>query len=355
MYVNQLLKHGNNNIDIFRLVAALMVIYGHAPAFVPNTGGGDLVARLLGFDYSGSLAVKFFFMLSGLLVTNSLMSRAHLIEFLIKRSARIFPGLIVCLSITAFVVGPLFTTLSVAEYFAQPQTWKYFFHNSILTNLEWFLPGVFADSKHGVNGSLWTLPLEFICYLFLGAFFAIGLWRQLWFSTVLLIAIIALSFFTPNFLPPVFANNKESNMLAGCFALGALFATHKAQIKITLQGVLALAVLAFLLWSTSLNMLMFYVFAFYSCLYLSATSFFIKRLNMGADPSYGIYIYGFVIQQCLAYLLPGHSLLFNQLFAGFIALGVGLMSWFLIEKPSINLIKKTIAMPVAQRLLEKLV
>ena len=97
MHLQQLLNPKNNNLDLFRLIAALLVIYGHAPAFIPNAVSTDVVARLLGFDYSGSLAVKFFFMLSGLLVTMSIMARPQPVEFVIKRIARIFPGLLVCL------------------------------------------------------------------------------------------------------------------------------------------------------------------------------------------------------------------------------------------------------------------
>lgn len=342
MQLNQLLVPGKNNIDIFRLIAALLVIYGHAPAFVPNAVSGDIVARLLGFDYSGSLAVKFFFMLSGLLVTNSLMARPQFIEFLIKRSTRIFPGLIVCVFITTFIVGAFFTQLKPVDYLSHPDVWKYFIHNSFLYELQWFLPGVFTESQHSINGSLWTLPLEFVCYLFLGAFFVLGVWRNTVFATIVLLCIVGLSFFVPHFLPPIFANNKESNLLAGCFALGALFATHKNAINITATGLLALGVLTALLWTSPLKVLVFYLFAFYGCLYLSGTSVFVKNFNIGADPSYGVYIYGFVIQQTLAHMLPGHSVLFNQVFSALIAIAIGFLSWFWVEKPSISFVKKLI-------------
>ncbi|MDO8344627.1 MAG: acyltransferase family protein [Cellvibrio sp.] len=78
MYLNQLLLSQNNSLDLFRVVAALLVIYGHAPVFVADSNATDLVVILLGFDYSAALAVKFFFMLSGLLVTQSLLLRGFL-------------------------------------------------------------------------------------------------------------------------------------------------------------------------------------------------------------------------------------------------------------------------------------
>ena len=68
--------------------------------------------------------------------------------------------------------------------------------------------------------------------------------------------------------------------------------------------------------------------------------FFIKFLRLPGDPSYGIYIYGFVIQQCIANLLPEQGILLHQITAAIIAIGVGYLSWYLIEKPAISFGRK---------------
>lgn len=344
MYLQQLLNPKNNNLDLFRLIAALLVIYGHAPAFIPNAVSSDVVARALGFDYSGSLAVKFFFMLSGLLVTMSIMARPQPVEFLIKRIARIFPGLLVCLAVTVFIIGPLFTKLGVIDYFSQGATWNYLYHNSWLYYLEWTLPGVFSDGKNtAVNGSLWTLPLEMLCYLFLAAFYTLGVWKHRGFASLFLVAIIVISFFSPQLLPLAFANNKEANLLPGCFALGALFATYRESIRVDTPTLLALVLLSALLWSSPLKTLVFYISFFYACLYLSALPVVAEKLRLPGDASYGVYIYGFLIQQSVAHLFPQQGVVFNQLVSGAIALGIGYMSWFWIEKPAIHLVKGILA------------
>jgi peptidoglycan/LPS O-acetylase OafA/YrhL len=85
MLLQEILRKENNNLDIFRVIAAMMVIYGHAYAILPSSGPGDILTGLLGFDYSGSLAVKIFFFLSGLVVTNSLLTKRNLLQFLIAR------------------------------------------------------------------------------------------------------------------------------------------------------------------------------------------------------------------------------------------------------------------------------
>ncbi|WP_193747498.1 acyltransferase family protein [Cellvibrio sp. OA-2007] len=339
MLLNQVLNPKNNNFDLFRLVAALLVIYGHASAVVPNAVNSDFVWDLLRFEYSGSLAVKFFFILSGLLVTVSFLNVPKMDVFLIKRAARIFPGLFVCLCISVFIVGPWFTTLSLSEYFQQGETWRYLFNNTFLYELVWRLPGVFAESQHGLNGSLWTLPLEVACYLFLAAIYGLGIWRFKWLSNVTLAGVFFVSFFMPQILPPLLANSEEAQLLPGCFALGALFATNQQFIVINRQGVLALGLLLLLLWSTALKIPLFYLWFFYTCLYLGSRKFVVEKLRIPVDPSYGVYIYGFLIQQCLGHLFPEQGILFNRLSAACLAIVAGVLSWLYVEKPMMNFVK----------------
>lgn len=343
MYLQTILSSRNNNFDLLRLIAALLVIYGHSFAFVPNVVNTDFVARWLGFEYTGSLAVKFFFLLSGMLVTSSLISKPDIKSFLVKRAARIFPGLFICLLITVFIIGPYFTQLSLSEYFSQKQTWGYLYKNIFLHDLQWFLPGVFSDSKYGVNGSLWTLPLEVVCYLFLAAFYGVGVWRTPILANVVLLGVVVLSFFVPQLLPSIFGNNKEANLLPGCFALGALFAVNKEKIRIDNQGLFALFLLSALLWSTGLKILLFYIFFFYACIYIGTRRVITENLKIPADPSYGVYIYGFAVQQSVAHLFVGYGIFFNQVVAAGVALLLGLISWFVVERPSIKYVNNLLS------------
>lgn len=345
MLVSELLNPRKNNFDLFRLIAALLVIYGHASGLVliPNVVPSDFVGYLLRFDYSGSLAVKFFFMLSGLLVTASFISNPNMMEFIVKRAARIFPGLFVCLCISVFIVGPWFTKLSLQEYFTNSQTWSYLINNTLLYELEWRLPGVFDDSKYGLNGSLWTLPLEVVCYLFLAAIYGLGIWRIKWLANIILLGVVVISFFAPQWLTPLFANNQESRLLPGCFALGALFATNQNFIVINRQGALALSLLAALLWSTPLKPLLFYLAFFYCCLFLGSCQIVVEKLKMRVDASYGVYIYGFLVQQCVGHLFPQQGVLFNQVVSGVIAIGLGIASWRWVEQPAMFWVRKMLA------------
>lgn len=341
MFLDRLLLAQNNNLNLFRLVAALLVIYGHAPLFVPNQAAQDFVYDILRFDYSGSLAVKFFFMLSGLLVTQSLLRRPAIKPFLIKRAARIFPGLIICLLVSVFVVGLSFTNLSATVYLQHPQTWNYLLHNASLFSLQWELPGVFESANTTtVNGSLWTLPLEVICYVCLALSFTIVIRHRRHFAAASLWVVIGITFLGDSALPNYLLGFKDALMLGGCFSVGIFAALMQQQIRIAFKGVAVGAIALVLLWSSPLQMICFYCVFFYVCLYLSSTRIFTRYLRIPGDPSYGIYIYGFVIQHLVAHFYSDHSLRFNQLAAVLSAILVGYLSWYLVEKPMVAWVKK---------------
>jgi peptidoglycan/LPS O-acetylase OafA/YrhL len=104
-------------------------------------------------------------LIGGFLVSQSFVNRPHVVEFLVARVLRIFPGLVVALVFTV-LLGAWVTTLPLRDYVSDPRVHDYFPHNAVL-DLRWGLPGVFLDSlfPQVVSGSLWTLPKEFALYM----------------------------------------------------------------------------------------------------------------------------------------------------------------------------------------------
>src|SRR5437879_4118713 len=92
-----ILQKGKNNFDMIRLLAALGVMFGHSFAIQPYHGTAEPILRFTGLEYSGSLAVYTFFLLSGILVTASAMRQKSPAEFFALRAARIWPALAGCM------------------------------------------------------------------------------------------------------------------------------------------------------------------------------------------------------------------------------------------------------------------
>ena len=347
MKLSHLLDRDNNNFDLIRLVAASLVIYGHAYYLAPQQGLVDFIGSKLPYDYSGSLAVKIFFFLSGMVVTESLLKSRSLWNFGVARIFRIWPGLIAVLLSTVFVIGPLVTNLSLREYFAQGQTYWYLFNN-VRLNTDFSLPGVFLELpfKGGVNGSLWSLRQEVIAYLSLMALFFVGFFKVKGKAAVFLIlaSVFVLFFatdpiFGARFLFPEVAPNPMIDVPIPCFALGVALATLKDHIEVRFSVLIVLCLVYWVLHDFVHAIYIFYAALFYAILCISGQPSFLK-LKPPIDISYGVYLWGFPVQQALMFVWPDQGTRFNQMAAIVFSALMGIASWHLVEKRGIAMGQK---------------
>lgn len=128
-----------DNLSIIRLIAAIVVIYGHA---FPLTG-----AAAPGYLGSGiqTIAVKVFFVISGMLITDSWLRDPNAYRYMQRRLLRIVPALAVLCIVTVFILGPIITALPKDEYFRDPQTFRYLWN--VLFYPIYNLPGVFGGTS----------------------------------------------------------------------------------------------------------------------------------------------------------------------------------------------------------------
>jgi peptidoglycan/LPS O-acetylase OafA/YrhL len=336
MLLSHILRKENNNLDIFRVIAAVMVIYGHAYALLPTEGSIDPIGKLLKFDYSGSLAVKIFFFLSGLVVTNSLIQNRNIKQFLISRFFRIWPAFIVVLAAMAFILGPILSQKTLNEYFSNSQVYGYFFR-SIFMDVRFDLPGIFqTNAIKSANGSLWSIPLEIYAYILL----ILAYWSGLLNNTKISIFLFSIILIDPlvgnKLLFTWLPQNPEITMLAPCFAAGSLFALLKEKINVNSQLLFSCWVLCLLFKKSSFNFYFLYLAIFFSILFLASLDFMIK-IKPSSDISYGLYLWGWPIQQVLAQFFPEYGIKFNQAASIVIAICFGFASWHLIEKRFIKI------------------
>jgi peptidoglycan/LPS O-acetylase OafA/YrhL len=349
MTVSDALGRSKNNFDLVRLIAALSVIYGHSFSLVPAFGKQDFLISLCGYASAG-MAVKVFFFLSGLLVTNSLYTNKSVFDYSVHRFFRIFPGLAFVLLITALVIGPLCTNLALRDYFGNADVYRYIRHQLLMrtwgTQLlpgYYNLPGVFTDNfyKNQANAALWTLVAEVFAYIFLAAAYLAGI-KNKRFATILFLLVIVDSLLPTRiiftFLP---LGNEDISYLPFCFACGSLLSLYKDSVNMSWSMVLGFLLLFFLLHETPYQRFFFYLatFSFVLCFAVNET---VMKLRPKVDISYGVYLWGFPIQQTLAHFYPAMSTTANCLIAMILAGVMGCISWFLIEKNCMNFGKQLI-------------
>ena len=326
-----------NNFTAIRFTLAWMVIFAHSFALQPSPGvRNPLGPLLLGSTTTGQMAVDGFFAVSGFLVAGSLIKRGS-IDYALSRALRVLPGLIMCVLLTVFVLGPLVTSLNVAEFFSHSKTYKYLNNALAIPLTHYKLPGVFETNQTAsVNGSLWSIPYEVRCYIALGLAGLLGLLKNKTISNVFFTAIAAAllwSYVDPQLFD--LKQHRSSALLS--FALGVLIFTNRDRFSLDIRLVLA-ALLALYFSFGEVWFRFIYPPAWaYLLFYLAYRTPFLNLDGKVGDCSYGIYIYAFPTQQLLAYLMPGGTPYTNLVLSTIIVIPLAALSWTYIEKPSLGL------------------
>ncbi len=334
----------DNNFNLVRFLAATAVIYAHSYPITLGRQHHDPFHALLG-EGIGATAVHIFFILSGFLVTRSLLHRPSVGEFTWARFLRIYPGLFAACAFCALVVGPLFTVLPKAEYLTRPEPYEFIAINgfSLAGNLRYSLPGVFGDLPyaHGINGSLWTLPWELRMYVSLTLLGMLGIAkRPRWFSVLALIGIVAF-LVNEHFLFSSSDFVRKTLRFTTFFYGGGMLFVERKRIPFhpaVAWGLIAAVVVARGFFGLGgIFGILFPLSLIYLVLYVSLVpGGWIRGFNRIGDYSYGIYVYAFPVQQMVAHFFPGLGVYgaAGASFLGTLPLAVG--SWYLIEKPMMS-------------------
>jgi peptidoglycan/LPS O-acetylase OafA/YrhL len=306
-------------------------------------GAQEPLIRFTGLGDFSELGVSIFFVISGFLVTASFVRAGAAGRYLANRCLRILPGLAVALVLTACVLGTLVSTLSAAGYFGRLQTWTYVARNLLLYPVTYYLSGVFAANPFpdAVNGSLWTLRLEFTFYLAILVLAAMRLLTPKALAVLTLGGFIAYA--AARALPPGQAPIMVLLALRNgyLFIAGAALFTWRepmARLAVVWTGAAALAFAASL---PSEALAPFVAIGVLPLLVIGVALRPLPVLRSAArfgDFSYGIYIYAFPVQQALMWWAGPQRLDIASFFGATLVcvLPLAAASWWLVEKPALG-------------------
>lgn len=343
------LRDRRNNFDVLRLLAASFVLFSHSYAL---TAHPEPFAEISSWTF-GEVGVVMFFAMSGFLIAKSWSEQPRLGPFAVKRGLRLLPALVVAVSVTVFVIGPLFTVLPLSTYFSDPTTWLYLVRCSFLITFFGTLPGVFETNPYpdAVNGSLWTLPVEACCYAMAAALGTLGLLRR---SRVLagfgLLLVLLVTPPSPISTAPAGGTTGGNLplviMLGATFVLGSLAYAVRARLHLSwiFLGVLMAVWVATWGggWARSTGVV---AIAFAVLVLAFRTPAWLQRLAAPGDVSYGIYVYAFPVQQSVAAIWGAVDPLLMMAIAFPVTYLLAFASWRLIERPALALKRFVAARP----------
>lgn len=326
-----------NNFDGIRLLGAMLVLVGHAYPL----HGLDFAPVMWNATFS-TLGIMIFFSLSGYLIATSWHRDARVFSYLQKRALRIFPGLAVVTLGSIFVLGPVLSSLSVRQYFTDPTLWQYL--SNIILWPSYALPGLFQNVPYvgTVNGSLWSLPIEFACYLLVPLISLTSLrFRPYVYAGLALAFAVTSQLLTASGLDFIAWGSSLAQATAvwPFFMMGAAVASAGNRLPIRLDfaifgiilGSLASGIqpsIAAYVWIVALP---------YAIIAIgSSRTPIVSRLGRFGDVSYGIYLYSFPVQQAVISVLPNLSFQLSIALTTVVTYILAFASWHLIEKQALK-------------------
>lgn len=327
-----------NNFGTLRLLFAALVILAHAPELVDGDRSRELLTRVFGTVSFGEVAVDGFFLVSGYLITASYRAKSSFTDYLMRRVRRIYPGFVVasllCIAVVAPLAGGDLAAVSLPETLAR-----------LALLLMPVVPGAFADLPYPLlDGSMWTIPCEFGCYLLLGLVGTARALRRRGRYLAMLAGLSLLLVLRWLYLPighpgDGLGSLSEMIRLSFVFACGGAFQLFADRIVYTGRGAACAALLLLpLLFSPPLAEPAFALFGGYLIFWFAfaVRPLALSRATAQVDPSYGLYLYAWPIQNLLIARMPGLSPWAGAALTLAAALPLGILSWYLVERPMLR-------------------
>lgn len=329
-------ERSENNFDFLRLVFSSAVILSHS---FPLTGKDEFFASITNGQLGlGSLSVDIFFILSGYLIFTSLKYSKTIKNYIWKRILRLYPALIILMLISLAILPFLYKGNSI---FSEKEYWTYLPNNLSLYRVQFPINGIFESNPYPktINGSLWSLSYEFTMYIVLVLLFPFKKSKYIFYIVLLcFIASYSLYIFKPNFLSKLFnyiyLDTKELYRLSTYFLAGSLLYFVKFEKFNNLYTRISLLILLLLsLYFTQFKVIAPLTLPVLILLIGTLKTKYISNIGEKfGDISYGVYIYGFLVQQIFMNYL-NLNVIELTIYSIIITYFLAYLSWHYVEKP----------------------
>lgn len=331
-----------NNFTQMRLWMALAVVVSHGYSVVTGNVHDEPLTVSTGYTL-GEHAVNGFFVISGFLVTMSYDRRGWL-DYLLARVLRIAPGLIVATLMVGLVMGAALSSLGPITYLTDAGPWKFILQTLTTYKSNTVLPGVFVDNPYRFPmGTVWTLKYEVLCYAGVFIIGLLGLLRSRRLALAIFIGLTCAVLLLDWLQPDAGKGLQTALRLPMLFTAGALFYRLGGTIRLSVPALLLLIGVTVLMRDSFAYNALLFVTTAYGLMWIALVPVSKRIPEPKDDISYGVYLYGWPVQQALHALAPGLGVLALMAPSLVITVLISLASWRLVEKPALNLKRRLLA------------
>lgn len=332
----------STNLHFMRFIAAVMVIFSHSFPIVEGNNRNEWLSMLTkGQTTLGGLAVAVFFLCGGYLCAKSIHRYSKVRDYVLMKLTRLLPPLMFVVLCSVFVGGFL-TNLSIKEYYSNPLTWRYLLNGVMI--LQHNLPGVFENASYlpTVNGSLWTLPVEFLCYLATFMMYKMSLLEEKKFYYT--IPFVVLGGIVLSVAAGKFALLKAVVNPCILFYIGIFYYIYRDRIKFSKSVCCICGILlciATVLGYFNIGLLIFFPYPMIAYWFFYEQRF--KKVGKLGDYAYALYLWGFPVQQFVAWRFEYTlSPLMDAVISLPLAFGLSVITYHFVECPVNKYTKKVL-------------
>ncbi|MBX9676196.1 MAG: acyltransferase [Methylotenera sp.] len=332
-------ENKNNNFGFLRLLLASLVIVAHSAEILDQNRSREILSNIFGTITFGELAIDGFFLISGYLILKSFLSSSTLKSYLMKRVLRIYPGFIAASLFCIFVLIPL-----SGEFYLVVNTSPQDLLSAVVRMLTLDTPQVKNTQYATLNGAMWSIWLEFVCYLCIPIVYLTNFNKpKTYFMLALMMMIVfLLTQITDKniWLPYVRLDLHHTSRLMFGFLVGGLFYLLRDKIvwsqQRTVVCVLLLLISLNFKHTAEIGLMTFGAYLLFNFA-LNYKNKFLNSIGAKVDVSYGVYLYAWPVQVYVIKFYPQVNLYVLMLVTLIAASVLGYVSWTFIERPFMQL------------------
>lgn len=226
----------------------------------------------------------------------------------------------------------MLTAVPLSSYFGDKAFFEYFWN--LIGYVHFLLPGVFVSQpSNTVNLQLWTVPYELECYIALAVVAVVGIFarRNIFLSLVaaIIIFLTARDLWLGTLWPLDMRSPGRQLVLA--FLCGVLIFLYRDRLPFSRAIAVAALVLSWIALDWSETVYLAAIPVSYLTVFVGLQNPPRVLIIRAADYSYGIYLYGFSVQQAVYYLLPNQNSPFNFAVSLIATSVFAFLSWTYVE------------------------